>query len=199
MELVVFTYTYLHLTTQIQVNRPYIECWGKEITFFYVFFCFWLVFSLVVLKMEISFLKFPTTFVKTTSNFKSLRNVSFTHFTNALKLNLLLLPKSHSPIKSNRPLIFFRFLLGQQHLILLHADGVLPSPIVDIPFAWSWRMAGDHCVCSENLFKSSTAPLPGRPRDQRNLYEWQYWGICDMNSCTKKSNQKPFCVILIEG
>lgn len=40
-------------------------------------------------------------------------------------------------------------------------SGVLPS-LFDI-LAWSWRMAGDHCVCSENLFKSSTAPLPGRP------------------------------------
>ena len=195
MGLVVFTYMFTTLTTQIQVNRPYIDCVGEGN---HVFFVFCLFFRELYLKWKYPSSSFQK-FVKTTSNFKSLRNVSFTHFTNALKLNLLHLPKSHSPIKSNRPLIFFWFLLGQQHLIILHADGVLPSPIVDIPFAWSWRMAGDHCVCSENLFKSSTAPLPGRPRDQRDLYEWQYWGICDMNSCTKNSNQKPFCVISIEG
>ena len=35
---------------------------------------------------------------------------------------------------------------------------------------WSWRMEGDHCVASENLLRSSLAPLPRK--DSRTRMTW---------------------------
>lgn len=110
MGMVVFTYVYMFttLTTQIQVNRPYIDCVGEGN---HVFFVFYLFFRELYLKWKYPSWSFQK-FVKTTSNFKKLKECFIYTFYKCIETKLTSFTQISFPNQIKPSIDFFMISVG---------------------------------------------------------------------------------------